>query len=156
MKALIEILAAGGGTLFFAIFYNMRGKKLVTAGLGGMLTWSVCLLATDLTGSQYIAYLVSAMVASITAEILARFFKTPTTTFVVPILIPLIPGGGLFYTMSAVVQRDWITFASKGQSTIFLFCMLAAGIMTASSVKKMIEGIIRLQRQTSLERRSHD
>ena len=146
MNALIEILAAGGGTLFFAIFYNMRGSKLITAGLGGMLTWSVCLSLTWLTGSRYIAYLVSAMVASIVAEILARLFKTPTTTFIVPILIPLIPGGGLFYTMSAAVERDWTFFASKGQETFFLFCMLAAGIMAASSVKKMIEGIIQLRK----------
>lgn len=150
MTALTEILAAGGGTLFFAIFYNMRGYKMAVAGLGGMLTWSVCLLVTGVTGSQFIAYLVSAMVASSAAEILARIFKTPTTTFVVPILIPLIPGGGLFYTMSAVVERDWATFASRGQETVFLFCMLAAGIMAVSSVRKMIEGILRLYKQGNL------
>ena len=143
MTALMEILAAGGGTLCFAIFYNMRGRRMFTAGLGGMLTWSVCLLMTGLTGSPFIAYFVSAMVASSVAEILARLFKTPTTTFVVPILIPLIPGGGLFYTMSAAVERDWATFASKGQETVFLFCMLAAGIMAVSSVRKLIEGILK-------------
>lgn len=154
MNALLEILAAGGGTLFFAVFYNMRGRKLITAGLGGMLTWSVCLLVTSLTGSQYIAYLVSAMIASTVAEVLARIYKTPTTTFVVPILIPLIPGGGLFYTMSAAVEQDWSFFAAKGQETFFLFCMLAAGIMAASSVRKMVEGIVQLQkRQPDRERR---
>ena len=147
MTALTEILAAGGGTLCFAIFYNMRGHKMIVTGFGGMLTWSVCLLVTGLTGSQYVAYFVSAMVASAAAEVLARIFKTPTTTFVVPILIPLIPGGGLFYTMSAAVERDWATFAARGQETVFLFCMLAAGIMAVSSVRKMTEGIAKLHRR---------
>ena len=146
MKALVEILAAGGGTFFFAMFYDMRGSKLITACLGGMFTWAVCLLVTELTGSQYIAYILSAMLASVAAEILARVLKTPTTTFLVPILIPLIPGGGLFYTMSAAGEGDWTTFAAKGQSTLFLFGMLAAGIMAASSIKKIVEGIIRLRK----------
>lgn len=145
MKALIEILAAGGGTLFFSMFYNIHGKKLLTAGIGGMLTWAICLLVTELSGSQYIAFLVSAVVANTLAEALARMFKTPTTTFVVPLLIPLIPGGGLFYTMSAAVGQDWTTFASKGQETVFLFCMLAVGIMAVSSVKKIIQGIASLK-----------
>ena len=146
MKAVFEILAAGGGTLFFAMFYDMRGSKLITACLGGMFTWAVCLLITELTGSQYIAFVLSAVLASFAAEVLARVLKTPTTTFLVPFLIPLIPGGGLFYTMSAMAERDWTTFAVKGQSTLFLFGMLAAGIMAASSIKKIIEGIIRLNR----------
>ena len=37
MSALIEILSATVGTLGFAFVFNIRGKKIVFAALGGML-----------------------------------------------------------------------------------------------------------------------
>lgn len=141
MNELVEILAAFGGTFFFSALYHLKGVKLLTAGLGGMCTWIICIAAESLAGSRYIAFLLSAMAASAAAELLARWFKTPTTTFAVPMLIPLIPGGSLYYAMSAAVNSDWAAFAVKGQETIYLSLMLAAGIMAVSSIQKLLRGL---------------
>lgn len=149
MNQLIEILAAFAGTFFFSSLYNLRGLKLLVAGLGGMCTWSVCLAITAASKNQYFAFLVSAMLSNLAAELLARWFKTPTTTFVVPMLIPLIPGGSLYDTMSAAVAQDWMQFAQRGQATIFLSLSLAAGIMAVSSVKRLLDGFAELYREKS-------
>ncbi|MBQ1965266.1 MAG: threonine/serine exporter family protein, partial [Clostridia bacterium] len=37
---------------------------------------------------------------SVYAGIMARVLKTPATTFITTSLIPLIPGGSLYYTMA--------------------------------------------------------
>ena len=149
MNQLIQILAAFAGTFFFSSLYNLRGAKLLVAGLGGMCTWSVCLAVTAATENEYFAFLLAAMLSNLAAELLARWFKTPTTTFVVPMLIPLIPGGSLYDTMGAAVARDWMQFAQKGQDTIFLSLSLAAGIMAVSSVKRLLDGFLAIYRETS-------
>ena len=78
------------------------------------------------------------MIATVYSELFARVCKTPTTSFLVPSIIPLIPGGLLYYTMQAAVGGDWDGFVTNGSRTIALAVSLAAGIMVVSSVRKMM------------------
>ena len=55
--------------------------------------------------------------------------KTPTTTFLVPSLIPLIPGGALYYTMNYALNEQWPAFADKAVYTLGLAAALALGII---------------------------
>lgn len=41
---MIQIAAATVGSLGFAIFLKMRGRQIALAGLGGAVTWAVCLI----------------------------------------------------------------------------------------------------------------
>ena len=44
MDNLIQLLAALAGSFGFAALFNLHGRKLVFAALGGLLSWSVYLL----------------------------------------------------------------------------------------------------------------
>lgn len=46
----------------------------------------------------------AAIAVTIYAEIFARIKKTPTSTFLIVPMIPLIPGGVLYYTMSYALK----------------------------------------------------
>ena len=52
------------------------------------------------------------------SELLARLLKAPVITLLVPMLVPLIPGGDLYYTTLALVQGDTAGFARYG--TLFI------------------------------------
>ena len=117
MKAeIIQVLASFVGSFGFAVLYNLRGKKLCMAGISGMVSWIAYLIVWNEMPSTFVANLAAAAVATIYAETMARILKTPVTVFLITGIIPLVPGGNLYYTMNYVAVA------------------VAAGIMTASSV----------------------
>ena len=93
---LIQICMGYLGSLGFGGLVHLRGKKLIIASLGGFLSWSVFLALAGLIPSEAIRYFLASATVTVYAEVFARVLKTPTTTFLVVSLIPLIPGGALY------------------------------------------------------------
>ena len=55
-------------------------------------------------GSDLAQYLISTIVVSAYAEVMARVFKAPVTGFLTIGILPLVPGGGIYYTMEYCVS----------------------------------------------------
>ena len=65
---------------------------------------------------------------------LARTIKVPIIMLMVPMLIPLIPGGSLYYTMDALVQGDSATAAATAYSLATQAGAIAVGIIVMTSI----------------------
>lgn len=129
----IQILTAGIASFGFAILYNVKGKRLIVPFVGGILSWTLYLILMFLN-NEVLQCLFTTMFLALYTEIVARVVKTPTTTFLVPNIIILIPGGSLYYA----IRSDWLNFILKGKETIFIAAAIAAGIMIVSSSIKII------------------
>ncbi len=99
-----QILSAFVGSVGFALFFNMKGKQLAAAGIGGALTWIVYLLVQPGFDDYFVPYLIASLFVGLFAEIMARVGKAPATIFLTTAAVPLIPGGGLDYTMLGIVE----------------------------------------------------
>ena len=132
-----QIIAGFIGTLGFAVLFNVRGKRFLFAGLGGLLSWLLFVILSYFITSEPISYFIVAALISLYAEILARALKTPTTTFITISLIPLIPGGSLYYTMAYAFESNTEDFLEKGIYTLELASALALGIIVATTLTKM-------------------
>ena len=103
IKGFAGFLASFG----FAILLNVRKKHIFLAGLNGALG-SICYFALmdyQIT-SEAIAIFVASLLVSIISEVMARTFKCPTTIFLSCAIIPLVPGGKLYYTMLAIINNN--------------------------------------------------
>lgn len=138
MTALVQIITGFLGSLGFSILYNVRGKKLIAASLGGFMAWSLFLLLGLFMDSEPMRYLIVSMSVSLYAEILARVLKTPTTTFIITSLIPLIPGGSLYYTMSSVFGGNFDVFLGNAVSTLSLALALAIGVAIIAAGTRLV------------------
>lgn len=135
---IIRIISAFIGTLGFAVLFNIRGKRLVFAALGGLLSWSLFEIIDIFINNEVIIYFVVALLSSFYAEIMARVLKTPTTAFIITSLIPLIPGSSLYYTMAYAFHSDVDRFMQKGIYTLELASSLALGIIIATTVVNIV------------------
>ncbi len=133
----IQILAGCVGTFGFAVLFNIRGKRFLFAGIGGFLSWLLFVLLQHIIPNEAVNYFVVAMAISLYAEVMARVLKTPTTTFITVSLIPLIPGGSLYYTMAYAFESDAARFLDKGLNTLELASALALGIIIATTATKI-------------------
>ena len=133
---MMSFIGAALGSLGFAFIFHIRGNKLwiaaLTGGIGG-LVYEIVLQSH----SNVVALFFASVVISIFSEIFARVFKCPVTTFLVCSLIPLVPGGGMYYTMLEFVQSDINGAILKGIDTISQACSIAVGCILVSSIMKM-------------------
>lgn len=128
MHNLIQLLAALLGSLGFGTLYNLHGRKLAFASLGGLLAWSVYLIVNQFTPSPYPCALVSSVTLTLYSELMARVHKTPVTIFLVTSAIPLIPGAGLYRAVSALMLQNAEGAAQHGTYTLLFAASMSAGI----------------------------
>ena len=138
MNGFIQVLTGALGSFGFSILFNLRGKKLLITTLGGVISWAVFLLLEAWIPGEPARYFLSMTAISVYAEIFARVEKTPTTTFLVPCVIPLIPGSALYYTMNYALNEQWDLFVQKAFYTLELAMALALGIIAVTTATKLI------------------
>lgn len=143
MNPYVQILMGGLGTLGFNLLFHIRGKKLVLATLGGVISWAVFLVLEPLLPGEAVRYFISAAVVTAYGEILARVEKTPTTTFLVPSIIPLIPGSALYYTMNYALNKQWSQFTGQAFYTVQLALALAVGIIAVTTAVRLVTTALR-------------
>ncbi len=135
---IIQIITGFIGSFGFAILFNIRGRKLIFAALGGLFSWALFVLLGFAIESEPVRYFIVAASISIYAEVMARVLRTPTTTFIMTALIPLIPGGSLYYTMAYAFESDLSRFLDKGIDTLQFALALALGVIVAAAATKTI------------------
>lgn len=132
-----ETLITFIATLGFGILFNIRGKKLFFAALGGAISWFVYLLGLSFDLTTLSALFISSLVFSLYSEIFARILKTPVTTLVICALIPLVPGGGMYYTMYEAVTGNIMKSIEIGITTIASAGTLALGVIFVSTITRL-------------------
>lgn len=146
---IIQTLMAFGGSIGYALFFNVKKERLLILGLDGALIWAIFLFARHLSGKEMVGLFTAALSGSLFAEILARIFKCPVTVLLMPSLVALIPGGNLYYTMSYLVQGDNARFQATLSLVLREAAAIAVGILVAASLMQIIRkaGIYRRRRQ---------
>lgn len=135
---IIEVLAAFISSFAFGIVFNIKGKNLFFAALCGALGWFVYKFSLKLEMTDTTSLFLASIALSIYSEIFARILKTPVTTFVIAALIPLVPGGGMYYTMVEAITGDVMKSLEIGIKTIASAGTLALGIILVSTLTKTI------------------
>ena len=133
MKEILTIFLSGiGGTLGFSIFFGVKPKRLPWAVLGGTLVCAVYVLTME--HGMFISCTLAAFLATFYCEVIARFQRAPVVTFLSPAIIILVPGGGLYNTVSSMLEKK---YEQAGQYCLGVLeaCLgIATGIMVASLI----------------------
>lgn len=120
----------------FSIAFNMRGKTLIFASLGGALGWFVYLLFNPLQ-NDILQFFLATVAISIYSEIMARVHKAPVTGYLLVALLPMVPGGGIYYTMEYCIIGNTDLFLETGLHTLGIAGALALGILLVSSFVRL-------------------
>jgi Uncharacterized conserved protein len=153
MPAWLEPLWAGIATAGFAFLFNLRGKDLPLAAIGGAIGWAVSMPIQAASGSQAFAYLVAAMVIGLWAEVVGAMRKRPASVYIVCAIIPLVPGGGMYYTMLEYVRGNNWNGLATGLATLLAAGAIAVGLAVSSAVSRLVSLRAIARRLSSTPRR---
>lgn len=131
---IIGVLTACLGSFGFSFLFHVDLKYIPWGVLGGALNWAAYLAVFEVTDGVFASALAGAVVATLYAELLAYIFRTPATVFLLPSLIPLVPGGSLYYTMSNLLVKNYEVAAAKGIQTVEVMLGTSLGVVMASLV----------------------
>ena len=125
------------GCIGFSILFNIHDLGVMICAFGGVITWVFFCITESLTGSAILGYFFASAMASCYSEIMARIRKFPAITYLVISIFPLLPGGGVYYTMNHAVRGDMEAFASQGLYTAAIAGMMAMGILLVSTTVRL-------------------
>lgn len=134
-----QIYFAFIATYCFGIMFNIKGKKLFFTSIGGSIGWATFLYSQKLGSSPTEAYFYSALAISVFSEIGARYLRTPVTSILICGLIPLVPGGGMYYTMYSVIKSEPLEAFNRGIGAFSAAGALAMGIVFVTSMTKAVK-----------------
>lgn len=133
-EAIQLVLLSFFASVGFGIIFRMRGRDLLLAGLGGAITRGGYLLLLTGVSSRILYSMLAALVAAVYAELVATGKKVPTTYFLYPSIIPLIPGDLLYNTAVGFLTQDMEAAAANGQSCALTLVGMCMGFVLSSTV----------------------
>ncbi|MBE7044484.1 MAG: threonine/serine exporter [Ruminococcaceae bacterium] len=133
----LRIITSMTSAFGFAMIFRVRGKNLVAATIGGFLCGLVFEGLSLFCDRQTVCYFVTTLVLSVYAELMARILKAPVTSFLPATIVPLVPGGALYYAMTAILQGDMNTFVGWATSACYIALAITAGIMVVTPVRNL-------------------
>lgn len=133
-KYMVMIVTAAAGTLGYCLLINVKRNKIVYSCLGGVVSTFLYCVCVEAGLTPLLQNLIPAAVVTLYAEVLARVIKAPATVFLIPSIIPLVPGGRLYYTMRAIVDGDADSAKIYAMETIVIALGIAVGIVVISLV----------------------
>ena len=136
--AVISLVSAAIGTLGFSILFYVHPRRLTLATLGGLLCTGVYLLAGHLIGGELLPNLLGALVGAGFSEICARLTKVPVPIYMVPCVMPLVPGTALYATMFNFVAGNYRVAADAALTTLVVALGIAGGIVIASVIGLLV------------------
>lgn len=138
MSLWAHFIFAAVATAGFAVFFNVPLKLLFPSAIVGGIGWIVYLVIMEFTNNTSLSGFLAAASVSAMSEILARKMYQPAILFVISGILPLIPGIGLYNTMLAIIQEDYLLAATKGASAMLLSCSIALGVLVVTALVRTV------------------
>lgn len=135
---ILQTLMGALGSVGFALTFRIRWRRLVFAFLGGFLSWGTYCIAGLFVTHEALQYLIATTVLTLYAEAFARILRCPSTIMLVTGWIPLIPGGALYYSISALVQDNMNLFVDRILHTFILMIAMSAGMLIGMTIVHFI------------------
>ena len=135
---LLLLIAGVLGTVGFAVTFRIRWRRLPFATVAGLIATAVYIVFVRYGADYFVSNLAAAIAVTFYSEIMARVIKTPVTVLLVPGLVPLLPGGMLYYTMRYLVTGDPERFREAGLGTALTGLGIAVGLMIVSLTAHVI------------------
>ena len=139
MPVYMHFLYSTIATVGFSIFLNVPKSALIPSGITGGIGWSLYYCLISATNNDILSNFLAAIVVAWISEVLARKLKYPAILFVIPGIIPLVPGLGMYNTMLYLVQSNFELAISKGANVLFVGGAISLGILVVTSLSRTIK-----------------
>lgn len=126
---ILQIFAAFIGTISFALLFGVPKKYFLLCGVTGAAGWFLYLVFDKLSASATESIFVATIVVVFLSRIFAVYAKCPVTVFLISGIIPLVPGGSIYWATFYLVTNEIGKAMESGLLAIRLAVAIVLGIV---------------------------
>lgn len=134
----IHFLFSYLSTVAFGVLTNVPRRTLLASGLTGSVGWIVFHLMREAGYSLGFANFIAAFLIGCGSIFFSRLKKIPMLVFIVPSLVPLVPGGPAYLAVREIVIGD----GDKGLYYILIVAVTAGAIAGGFVMTTLVEKIV--------------
>lgn len=139
----LKLLWAVLGTIGFCIIFHVPKRSIFPATVNSLFAWILYWTALDNELSPVLATFFSACAVALLADIFARTLKEAATVYIIPGIMPLVPGAGIYYTLYAFINGSSQTAMEKGSETLMIAGAIAVALISVSFVVRTVVNVKR-------------
>ena len=127
----LTLMATAG----FSVVFNIQLEDIVFAAIGGVIVRLVLILFKFLLGQYpFVFTMLAAFFAALYSEILANTRKEPSTLYLYPSIVPLIPGDLFCYVAFGIIWGNSGLIKDHGPSLVLSLVGISLGFVLCSTV----------------------
>ena len=122
----IQLIAAFVGTLGFSALFGAPRRYYIACGFVGMIGWMAYIFTNSI--------LIASLIIAIVSHVFAVIQRCPVTVFLICGIIPLVPGGGLFWSLYYMLTNHLRFAFEAGTDAIKVTIAIAGGIIIGAAI----------------------
>ena len=138
--------------LGIAVIFDVPPKKMFWAMVGSIISCVLMLIGDKYGLDPLITNMIATAIPCVYCEIMARVLKTPTTVFMIPTLLPLVPGSRLYYTLFYLFSGEQELFLDNMLIAVKICTGIAVAIIVVTGAMRWIEAVKRQKLEKEKEK----
>ena len=138
MVVAIQVAGSFMAVLSFGLVLEMPRKYLGWSGLTGGVCWLVYLVVKAGTGSMILGAFLSSLSVALMGHLFARIFRAPVSVFLVPGILPLVPGTSIYNSVYYVIRNSREESMYYLVETLQIAGAIALAVFLMDSVFKLV------------------
>lgn len=138
---IVKVIGAFIAVYGFAVLMEVPKRYLAYAGGVGAVGWLVYLVCVDKRLEVVMANFVAALVIALISHAFARMFKAPVTIFLIPGVLPLVPGAGMYRFVYHVLDGNSQLSSFYLVQTLEIAGVIALAIFVMDTIFKLIQRV---------------
>ncbi|WJQ08003.1 threonine/serine exporter family protein [Geobacillus stearothermophilus] len=135
----MQLLLSFVASTLFGMIFNVPPRLLPHSGFVGMSGWTVYMLTVRSGVDSVIATFMAAFFVAFLSNAFARRYRAPATIFIVPGILPLVPGGTAFEAMRHVVMNDYNAAIPLAAKAFMISGAIAMGLIFSEVVNQLVK-----------------
>ncbi|MDO4545820.1 MAG: threonine/serine exporter family protein [Bacillota bacterium] len=138
---LLQFTFALFATCGFCIIFRVPAKHIPICVVIGALGWTSYQVSMYYDASPVLSCFIASCAVGLLSDIGARLCKEASTVFIIPGILCLVPGSGMYHTMTSMLSHDMDATASIGAQTLMMAGAIATGLLVIGSVIRVIRSL---------------
>lgn len=150
MEMLIQVIGAFIAAAALPIIFNIPKRHIIADAVVGAIGWYCYLLCLKATGIVF-ATLFASMLVAFLSSVLARIMRAPTTVFLIPGILSMVPGTSIYRVVYYIIHNDQENTRYYLMETLQIAAMIVFAILIVETVFRVISNYAAIKLKRSYQ-----
>lgn len=137
MRLVLQTAGAFFAVLTLSVTFGVPKKYLIYSSVTGGLGWFIYLLLMEYGVKEFLAMFAATIIVALVSNLFARVLKAPVSIYLIPGILPLVPGLGMYRTVYSIINDDTKMAGYYFSSTMQIAGMIALAVFLIDTFFRM-------------------